>query len=78
MELSNTVYYYKNQYQNLKVKDSIKNKKSNNSFKFKNDNGPISAFICYCSTPRWVRYISYHVLFDIHSKQKISQIRVLD
>ena len=40
--------------------------KSNNGFKVKNDNGPISVFICYCSTPRWIRYISYHVLSDKH------------
>ena len=32
----------------------------------KNDNGPMSAFICYCSTPRWIRCISYHTLLEMH------------
>ena len=40
--------------------------KSNNAFKVKNDNGPISVFICYCSTPRWIRHKSYHVLSNKH------------
>ena len=33
-------------------KIAFKNKKNNNAFKVKNDNGPISFFICYCSTSR--------------------------
>ena len=32
----------------------------------KNDNGPMSAFIRYFSTPRWIRYISYHALSEIY------------
>ena len=40
--------------------------KSNNGFKVKNYNGPISIFICYCSSPRWIRKILYHVLSDKH------------
>ena len=36
----------------LKNKKDIQNKKSNNGLKVKNDNGPISVFICYCSTSR--------------------------
>ena len=36
----------KSQRQHSKVR------KNNNGFKVKNDNGPISVFICYCSTPR--------------------------
>ena len=41
-------------------------RKSNNGFKVENDNGPISVFICDCSTLRRTQYISYHVLSDKH------------
>ena len=43
----------KNQQKNSEVEDSIqKQKKVNNGLKFKNNKGPISVFICYCSNPR--------------------------
>ena len=35
-----------------KSKIAFKSKKNNNGSIVKNDNAPISVFICYCSTPR--------------------------
>ena len=54
MQILNTVQYYsiENNRKIQKSKIAFKNKKNNNSFKVKNDNGPICVFICYCSTPR--------------------------
>ena len=51
-----------------KSKIAFKIRKSNNGFKVKNDNGPISVFMCYCSTPRWIRHISYPFLSYKHMR----------
>ena len=39
-------------YTNIQNKQNIQNKKRNNGLKVKNDNGPVSLFICFRSTQR--------------------------
>ena len=60
---------------------NLQNKKSTNGLKVKNDNGPVSVFICYCSAPRWFLYILHCISLSpicISSRSIMFLMRVLD
>ena len=65
------VFARKHQEKNGKLKIACKNRKyleeekSDNGLKVKNDNGPVSVFICYFSPSKGIRDISYYFLFDM-------------